>query len=140
MTDIDIYIKTALKYFPVVFRTKINKRKLYIYTFTLLWFYDNLAYSPFLHVKFNNLVKTQQKIHFQSNLSFISASFCKMCCDQMIVYMLDYNFLVRVPCQLLPGTKYQQICAFFSIYVVKMTIFDCKYIKKVEKSGSQIKK
>ena len=30
MTDINIYIKTALKYFPVVFRTKMNKRKVFI--------------------------------------------------------------------------------------------------------------
>jgi hypothetical protein len=79
-------------------------------------------------------------MHFQNNLSFISASFCKMCCNQMIVHMLDYNFLVRVPCQLLPGTKYQQSCVFSSIYVVKMTLFDNKYIKKGVKRGSQSKK
>jgi hypothetical protein len=30
MTDININMKTALKYFPVVFRTKMNKRKVFI--------------------------------------------------------------------------------------------------------------
>ena len=71
-------------------------------------------------------------MHFQNNVSFISASFCKMCCNQMIVYMLDYNFLVQVPCQLLPGSKYKHNHVFLSFYVLKMTIFNCKYIKKVE--------
>ncbi len=79
-------------------------------------------------------------MHFQRNLSFISANFCKMCCNQMIVYMLDYNFLVRVPCQLLPGRKYWHKSVFLSFYVVKMTIFDCKYIKKVQESAGQNKK
>ncbi len=30
LTDINIYMKTALKYVPVVFRTKMNKRKVFI--------------------------------------------------------------------------------------------------------------
>jgi hypothetical protein len=76
---------------------------------------------------------------FQNILSFISASFCKMCWNWMIVYMLDYSFLVRIPCQLLPGTKYWHNYVFFSFYVVKMTIFDCKYIQKGVKRGNQNK-
>ncbi len=35
--------------------------------------------------------------------------------------MLDYNSLLGVPCQLLPGTKYQQSCVNFTIYVVTRT-------------------
>jgi hypothetical protein len=54
--------------------------------------------------------------------------------------MLDYNSLLGVPCQLLPGTKYQQSCVNFTIYVVKMTIFDCKYIQNVQESAGQNKK
>jgi hypothetical protein len=54
--------------------------------------------------------------------------------------MLDYNFLVWIPCQLLPGTKYQQKCFFSLNLCSKMTIFDGKYIKNGQKRASQIKK
>ncbi len=96
-------------------------------------------YNCFLNVKINNLVNTQLNVHFQINLSFISANFCKMWCNRMIVHVLDYNFLLWVFHTFLHFSKYLHNCVFLSFYVVKWPFLIANISKKCKKVQAKLK-